>query len=315
LGAVPVARALERIEPWGYGVAAVEEARELRAGGIDRPVLLFTPALGSWLPALRASDVRPVLSDLDSLRQWLAESGGAPFHVSIDTGMARGGFRHADRALLAELARELDGAKGYEGICTHFHSADSDPVATDRCWEDFEAVIRALGQRPPLVHAANSAAAMAGTRYAADMVRPGIYLYGGRAGTTMPSVVATLRCSVVAVQRLAAGDPVSYGATWRAPGTVTLATLGIGYADGLPRSFGASGRVRLGGVDAPVRGRITMDMTDVEAQPGARAGDTAVVFGAELPLDEQAACAGTISYELLTSLGKRVERRYHGAEA
>src|SRR5690606_20743400 len=174
LGAVPVARALERIEPWGYGVAAVEEARELRAAGIDRPIVLFTPALGSWLPAIRAAGVRPVLSDLDTLRRWLADSGGAPFHVSIDTGMARGGFRHADRALLAELARELEGATGYEGICTHFHSADTDPVATGRCWEDFEAVVRALGRRPPLVHAANSAAAMAGTRYAADMARPGI---------------------------------------------------------------------------------------------------------------------------------------------
>ena len=146
----------------------------------------------------------------------------------------------------------------------------------------------------------------------ANPMRPGIYLYGGSAGPHQPKPVAAFRAQVISVRTVAAGQTVSYGATWRAERRTHLATLGLGYADGLPRAFARSGFVRLGGRNAPVRGRITMDMTVVETDGSARPGDEALIFGEELLLDAQAERAGTISYELLTSLGRRVERRYRG---
>lgn len=312
LGAVAVARALEQLDPWGFGVATVDEGAELRAAGIRRPIALFTPSLVDWIPAIRRHAITPVLCDLESLRAWLADGGDAPFHLGIDTGMARAGISHTDRAALDVARSLLDGAAGYEGISTHFHSSDVDAASTRRAWDDFLGVVAALGRRPPLVHAANSAAALEGRAYAADLVRPGIYLYGGRTGAFEPLPVAALSARVVAVRRLGAGDPVSYGATWRAPGPVTVATVAIGYADGLPRAFAPRGALRLGGAMAPVRGRVTMDMTVVETGGDVRLGDAATVFGDGLELDAQAACAGTIGYEFLTSLGRRVERRYHG---
>jgi alanine racemase len=311
LGAVPVARALEAIEPWGFGVASVEEGAELRAAGITRPVVLFTPPLVSWLPAIRHHRLRPAIGELETLHAWTA-LGGDPFHVAIDTGMSRGGFPASDRAVLSAVREVLREAPGYEGAYTHFHSADTDPRSVDAQWSAFHSAVAAIGDRPPLLHAANSAAALAGHAFAADLVRPGIFLYGGRAGDHQPRPVAALRARVVAVQPLAAGESVSYGATWRAERHVTVATIAVGYADGLPRAFAARGIVRLAGGNAPVRGRITMDMTIVETHDTVRPGDEALIFGEELLVDAQAERAGTISYELLTALGSRVERRYRG---
>jgi alanine racemase len=145
------------------------------------------------------------------------------------------------------------------------------------------------------------------------MVRPGIFLYGGEAGGRYPLVVVTLRARVVAVRRVAAGDSVSYGATWTAQQDTTLATLACGYADGIHRSLGNRGKVELNGHIASMVGRVTMDMTMVALPPGARVqpGDVATVFGGRIPIDQQAAAAGTIAYELLTSMSGRVERHYH----
>ena len=312
LGAVRMARALERDDPWGYGVATVEEGAELRAAGVERPIVLFTPPPAAWLPAIRRQRLTPALGDLEALRAWLSQAEGRAFHLSIDTGMSRAGFPASDRAQMATVRDLIAGAPGYEGACTHFHSADTDESSVRDGWKAFHEVVSSLGPRPPLLHAANSAAALAGHAYAGDLVRPGIYLYGGSAGMHQPKPVAALRALVVSVRTLAAGETVSYGATWRAERPTHVATLAIGYADGLPRAFARSGIVRLGARNAPVRGRITMDMTIVETDGTVQTGDDALIFGEELLLDAQAERAGTISYELLTSLGRRVERRYRG---
>ncbi|HEX6644405.1 MAG TPA: alanine racemase [Gemmatimonadales bacterium] len=315
LGAVPVARALEAVDPWGFGVAAVEEGIELRAAGISRPIVLFTPPLPGWLPAVRAHRITPGIADLEALRAWIALDPAAPFHVAIDAGMCRGGFPAHDAAALSELRRLLRGASGYEGAFTHFHSADTDAGSTGASWRAFHDAVAALGPRPALLHAANSAAALAGREFAADLVRPGIFLYGGRAGAGLPAPapVATLKSRVVSVRRLRSGETVSYGGTWRAPGPVTVATVAIGYADGLPRAFAPRGVMHGGGRNLPVRGRVTMDMTVVESGEAVQPGDEVTVFGEALPIDAQAERAGTIAYELLTSLGRRVDRRYRGA--
>ena len=316
LGAVAVARALEALDPWGFGVASVEEGSALRQAGIARPILVLSPLPIEAIDAHLAADLRPAIGDPVALEAWCARSD-RPFHLEIDTGMARAGIRWTDASALARSAALLGAAPGWEGAFTHFHSAETDPASTASQWERFQGVLNAMPRRPALVHAANSAGALCGRAYAGDLIRPGIFLYGGEAGATSPAPVASLRARVLAVRRLAPGDPVSYGATWRAARATSIATVAIGYADGLPRASAESGMARpprlveLNGALAPVVGRVTMDMTmlDVgEAVP--KPGDVATIYGGRVSLDQQARASGTIAYELLTALGSRVPRRY-----
>jgi alanine racemase len=288
----------------------MEEAAELRGVGIIRPIVLFTPLLTAWIERCLADDVRPSIGDLESLRAWIARSQ-RPFHLEIDTGMARSGFRPDDPAL-RDVAELLRTAPGWEGAFTHFHSPESDAAVTEAQWSRFNAVLTGLPRRPPLVHAANSAAALGGARYTADLVRPGIFLYGGGSSGVAPRPAAALRARVVAVRRLAPGDTVSYGGTWRAERATTIATVAVGYADGFPRAAGRPRTLELGGRVVDVAGRVAMDMTMVVLQDGqaVSCGDVATVFGGLVSLDEQAAAAGTTAYELLTSLSPRVPRRY-----
>ncbi len=309
LGAVEISRALEALEPWGYGVGSVEEGEELRAAGIRRPIVVFTPFLSAHPAPYLEHDLRPTIGDLEALRAWIAASS-RPFHIEVDTGMGRSGFRWDDVASLHAAARLAGGGPGWEGVFTHFHSADIDPPATERQWERFRNVVRGMACRPALVHAANSAAALEGPRYAGDLVRPGIFLYGGRAGRSTPRPVAKLRARVLAMRRVRPGDSVSYGATWTAASDTRIATLAIGYADGVPRSLAPRGRIEVAERSAPLIGRVTMDMCMVEVPDSVRPGDVATVYGGLVSLDAQAEAAGTISYELLTSIGRRVRRQY-----
>jgi alanine racemase len=317
LGAAEVAKALDEIDPWGFGVATVEEGVALRASGVSRAILVASPLTAESVEPVLENGFRPAIGDPGMLRAWIARSSG-PFHLEVDTGMGRAGVCWDDDAGLREAARLLASAPGWEGVFTHFHSADSDPGSVDAQWCRFQAVLAGLPRRLSLVHAANSAAALRGHEFAADLVRPGIFLYGGKAGdsTPAPRPVAALRARVVAARRVAAGESVSYGATWRAPRPTTVATLGIGYGDGMARAAerkddASPRRVELRGRAVPVVGRVTMDMCMVAVEDGQVAvGDVATVFGGIVSLDEQARAAGTISYEVLTALGNRVPRRY-----
>ena len=317
LGAVEIVRALEKVDPWGFGVASIEEAASLRAAGIRRPILLVTPLIPDWIEQCLALDLRPSLGDSVTLERWVSQ-GSKSFHIEIDTGMSRAGVRWNDHATLARFGALLERAAGWEGAFTHFVAAESDTPATRRQWERFQEALRALPRKPSMIHAANSAASLHGKSFAGDLVRPGIFLYGGGAGTIAPRGVAALRGRVVAVRSLDTGDTVGYGATWRADRPVTVATIGLGYADGFPRGTPAVGRerhqraVELNGKLASVVGRVTMDMCMVSVDAGVALGDVATAFGGLLSLDEQAHAAGTISYELLTRLGPRVTRRYQG---
>ena len=312
LGAVPIARALEAVDPWGFGVATIGEAAELRAAQVERAILLFTPILAEQIEAARALRVTPVICDIAALRCWVEGAPGLAFHIGIDTGMARAGIPYDDRAALAAARDLVSGRPGYEGICTHFHSAEDDPAATARQWDRLHDTVAALGPRPPLVHAANSAAALAGPRLSGDLVRPGIFLYGGRAGPHEPAAVARFQARVVATRTVRQGESVSYGATWSAPHQATIATVAAGYADGIPRALSGKGVVEIDGRRCPIRGRVTMDMTLVETSEPVDVGAVATIFGGLVSLDEQATAAGTISYELLTRLSDRVKRRYTG---
>ncbi len=308
IGAIAAARALEQLEPWGYGVATPDEGLELRQAGITRPVVVFTPMLPSQVEACLAGDLRPVIGDLAALRAWTAQ-GQRPFHIEIDTGMSRAGFRWTDRDRLEALGRNLPDCPGWEGIFTHFHSAD-EGAGVEEQWRRFATVLAALPARPLLVHAANSAAALQGTAYAADLVRPGIFLYGGAVDGHDPEPVVAFRARVVASRRVRPGETVSYGATWRAERETTVVTIAAGYADGVPRSLSNRSVVELNGELAPIVGRVTMDMITVAAHAPAAPGDVATLFGGRVSLDRQAEAAGTIAYELLTSMGRRVTRHY-----
>lgn len=312
LGAVRVARALERLEPWGYGVATVQEGAELRAAGIRRPIVVFTPARAELEAEYRASALTAVLDDPAVAARW-----GMPFHLEIDTGMGRAGIRWDAAEQLAAIR-----SPHLEGVFTHFHSADTDPASVSWQWERFQHALGLLPRRPALVHAANSAGIFR-LDQRLDLARPGVFLYGGSAGPDLPppEPVVALKARVVSVRRLAAGDSVSYGAEWRAAAPTTIATLAIGYADGVRRAVRGQAQVLLGGCRRPIVGRVTMDMLMVDLgsnSPGIRVGDVATLVGGDgteaISLDEFAGWAGTISYEILTGLGRRLPRRYVGLE-
>ena len=314
LGALMVARALAEVDPWGYGVATVDEARELHVNGVLGPIVIFTPLVPAMIEYVDAVAARPTIGDLDGLRAWLAHGTG-PFHLEIDTGMSRSGIPWDDTAAL-EATRNLVGdAAGWEGIFTMFHSAEHDPAATAEQWKRLQQVIAGLGRRPAVVHAAASAGGAYGAAYAGDVTRPGIHLYGGRVAGLESVPVAALRARVVATRRVATGTGVGYDSTWRAPNQTTVATIAAGYADGVPRSLSNGGAVELLGTRLRIVGRINMDhiMVDAGDLPVA-IGDVATLFGGVVTLEEQAALAGTLSYELLTGLGARIPRRYPNHE-
>lgn len=308
LGVLPVVQALEAVDPWGYGVATVDEGAELRRAGVSRPVIVFTPARADLLVQYRAYDLRAVLDDPDVIGAWTH-----PFHLEVDTGMGRAGIRWDDPQRLA-AAR----SPGLEGAFTHFHSADQSAESVEVQSRRLSRALEALGLAPPLVHVANSAGAWR-LRSGADLVRPGIFLYGGHPGgdLPLPAPVVSLRARVVSMRTVPAGETVSYGAQWTAERATPVATLGIGYGDGVPRSLQGVAQVLLGGARRPVIGRVTMDMIMVDAGPVSgrvAVGDVATLIGAQdheaITLDEFAAWSGTISYEALTRLSRRLPRLY-----
>jgi alanine racemase len=177
LGAVAIARALAEVDPWGYGVATIDEARELHVNGIVRPVVIFSPLVPAMIQFITAIAARPTICDVVALEAWL-QYGLGPFHLEIDTGMGRSGIPWSDTQALALVRNLVGDAPGWEGIFTMFHSAERDPAATAVQWERLQLAIERLGRRPPLVHAAASAAGAYGQAYAGDVTRPGIHLYG-----------------------------------------------------------------------------------------------------------------------------------------
>lgn len=320
LGAVAVARALAGSPPWAFGVATLEEGAELRRAGVEGRVIVFSPCPPLDAGALADYALEPAVSSLDALRRFGASApDGAPLavHLEIDTGMGRLGLlaEDAERWIgdLVETLRSYPLALA--STFTHFHSADSDPDATLEQDRRFRAVLdalRAAGVEPGLTHAANSAALLSEGAPGHDLARPGIYLYGGGPGD--PEPVASVRARVLDVRTLPAGHAVSYGATWRAEGPVRLATLGIGYGDGLRTRLSNRGFVLLGGRKAPIRGAVCMDVTVVQIAPDSSVapGDRATLLGTDgeerITLAELADAYDAIDYEVLTGLGGRLSR-------
>ncbi|HEY2848664.1 MAG TPA: alanine racemase [Gemmatimonadaceae bacterium] len=311
LGVVPVVRTLAKLDPFGYGVATVDEGRELRASGSWRPIIVFTPLLAEEFVAAREANLVPTLASADTIRAW-TEAGGGPWHLSIDTGVSRAGVRWDRIGDVVDAVRR----NPPEGAFTHFHSAELDDGTMEVQERRFADAIAALPDRPSILHADNSAGAVRRSPSPWDAVRPGVFLYGvgsGPRAALQPEPVAHLRARVVELRDLAPGDSVGYDATWRASRPSRVATLALGYADGYRRSLGNKAEALLHGRRVPVVGTVMMDMTilDVTGMQCA-VGDVATLFGADggdvLTVEEVAARAALSPYELLTGLRQRVLR-------
>jgi len=317
VGAVAVSKALEALDPWGYGVATLEDGAELRAAGITRPVVVFMPGQPSLFAEYDRFRLTPVLGDAAAIVEWTGRAEARPFHLEIDTGMGRSGVRWDE----IDAVRAAANTPALEGCYTQFHSADRRDGSAELQLERFERAVARLERRPTVLHVANSAAALADRRFAFDLVRPGVFLYGGAPGEGFPEPrpVVSVRARVLTVRRVAAGESVSYNASWRATRATTVATLGIGYADGVRRAVGLSskGAVLLGddGRRCPIIGAVTMDlmMVDTGDRP-ARVGDVATLIGEEgggrISLEEFSAWSGELQRAVLTSLGPRLPRIY-----
>jgi alanine racemase len=311
LGVVPVVRTLAKLDPFGFGVATVDEGCELRASGSWRPIIVFTPLLADDLAIARESRLVPTLASASTIAAWV-ESGGGPWHLAIDTGVSRAGVRWDRIGEVADAVRRFPP----EGAFTHFHSAELDDGSMELQEQRFRDAIAVLPERPAILHADNSAAAVRRSPSPWTIVRPGVFLYGvgsGPRAALQPAPVAHLRARVVEVRDLLRGDSVGYDATWRATRPSRVATLAIGYADGYSRSLGNRADVLLRGRRVPVVGTVMMDMTviDVTGLP-CEEGDVATLFGSDgddlLAVEAVAARAALSPYELLTGLRQRITR-------
>ncbi len=309
LGMEAIVGCLETLDPWGYGVATVDEAIELRALGVGRSILVFSPASSTALENYRRFGLTAVLDRPEVVNVW-----DLPFHLEIDTGMSRCGVLWDAPGLIACHSEFL------EGVFTHFHSADEIADTVPKQWERFRLATAGFDSRI-LRHVANSAGTFA-LDEKLDLVRPGVFLYGSptREDLPRPSPVVAVRARVLSTRVIRAGETVSYGGDWKAEQETVVATLGIGFADGFARAVKDRFGVLIGGVTCPVIGRVTMDMTMIDVShmaPGTvSVGTVATLLGedgdSEITIEELARASGTTSYEVFVRLRTRLPRFYSG---
>ncbi len=320
-GAVETARAALDAGAEYLGVATLDEGVELRRAGVGKPVLVlgFTPPDD----AERAvdNDLAVTIFQADvarALSQAAARRGrAARVHMKVDTGMGRLGVAPSDAV---SLAKEISGLAGVtlEGCFTHFATADEADLGPMRAQlEMFRSVLGEISRAGIAVgvrHAANSGAVLALQDAHLDLVRIGIALYGiapaPHLAGRIPLRPAMRLCARVAhTKRVGAGTPIGYGRTYVTARPTTIATIPLGYADGYPRSAARGAQVVIRGGRLPVAGRISMDHLMVDAgDVPVQVGDEVELWGLALPVDEVARAAGTISYEVLARLGRRVPR-------
>ncbi len=325
-GAVEVAgTALGAGATW-LGVALVDEAAELLGAGVDAPILVLSePRPAEMAEVASLAGVRPTVYSEAGIDAFAASApSGAAVHLKVDTGMNRVGAEPSRALALA--GRIVGSGLVLEGLFTHFASADQPgDEATGSQVAAFDSVLAELlaaGLDPPVVHMANTGGTLTRPDSHRSMVRVGIGLYGvepsvalrGRCNQLDLRQAVRLRTEVAHLHEVGPGGGVSYGHTWVADRPTRLATLPIGYADGLARAWCRKGHVLIGGRRRPVRGVVTMDQTIVEVDDGVAVGDEAVVLGGQggdfIGAGEMGEALGTIGYEVLATIGSRIPRRY-----
>jgi len=324
-GAAVAARAALAGGAHGLCVALVQEGVALRAAGVDGPILVLSEQPAMQTRAALDAQLQLTVYSREGVTA-IADAGGVghPVHLKIDTGMRRVGA-HANAAVAVAAEIEASPATSLAGVFTHLAVADElDNPYTEHQLERFDdvlATLRAAGHHPPMVHAANSAGALAHQRARYDMVRVGIAIYGISPGQGVDHLCAALRpalslhARVSHVKRVSAGERISYGLRHEFERDTTVATLPLGYADGVPRRLHAvGGAVLLGGQPRPIVGVVTMDqlMVDCGDDPVA-VGDEAVLLGRQgghtITAADWAERLDTIAYEIVCGISARVERR------
>ena len=327
-GAVPVARAALEAGATRLGVHRAIEGVELRRAGLAAPILVmgYTPPSGAAM--MVQHDLTPSLITREFAEAVSAEAVRAgkevPLHVKVDTGMSRYGLMPGEVVGFARGLTALPGVK-LEGLFTHFATADAaDQTHVRHQLETFRQVLAALesaGIRIPLRHAANSAATMRLPEAHFDAVRPGIAMYGLDPSDEWPPVfeirpALTLKSRVSRVRELPPGSGISYGRTFVTERPMRVALVPVGYGDGYHRILSNKSSVLIRGQRAPIRGRVCMDqfVVDVSGIPDVQQDDEVVLVGrqgeARIRAEEVARLAGTINYEVTTSLLPRVVRVY-----
>ncbi len=333
-GAVPVAQCLAECGVDWFGVATVEEALELRAAGIAQPILLLGGLYMSDPAHLIEYRLTPSVSStarLDTYAQ-CARRYGQPieFHLKVDTGIGRLGLPPDRLASFLHHYRELEGLR-LTGFFTHLASAE-DLVATQTQDQSsrFRAALAELGGAgiaPEWIHVSNSAALLAGLAFPENLVRVGALLFGYCLPLVMPpgreareletfEPVLNFKSRVVFLKDVPSGTPLGYGAAFHTRRPSRIATVPVGYADGLSRALSNRGRAIVRDRYAPIVGNISMDLTllDVTDIPGVDVGDEVMLLGrsdhCSITAVQTAQSLGTVPYEVLCSIGKRVPRLY-----
>ena len=313
-GLVPAARALA--EAYGFAVARLGEGLALRAAGLRNRILLLEGVFSAeQLAAAAQAQFELMVHSFEQLALLEALAGSAPVTVwlKIDSGMNRLGFRLEEFAAAYARLRGNPHVQAEPTLVTHLASADDrrDP----RTRQQLEAFATATASLNGARSIANSAGVLAWPAARTDWVRPGLMLYGvspfasgtGAALGLRPAM--TLRTEVIAVKSVRAGETVGYGGTWTAPRETRMAVVAAGYGDGYPCNTATGAPVQIGGRRAPLIGRVSMDMitVDVTDLPTVGVGDPVVLWGSEVPVEEIAAQAGAIPWDLLCGVSQRVQ--------
>ncbi|MDP8257297.1 MAG: alanine racemase [Candidatus Alcyoniella australis] len=327
-GAVPIASNLERLGADAFGVAFAEEGIELREGGITRPIVVLGGLYFGETGKAVKYGLTPVVHSLENARSLALQAAELgvrlDVHVKIDTGMNRIGLRAPD-CVDEVLHIAALGSLRVQGLLSHLATVEPDFGGPGKNQHElFIETIGLLAERgltPPLVHMDNSMGVMAAPHERFVMVRPGLSLYGAWAdpafvGSMDLRPVMSLTTEIVHLKTVPPGSPISYGGTFVTKRESRIATIPMGYADGLPRNLGNRGEALVRGRRAPIAGAVCMDMAmlDVSDVPDVRRGDRAVLIGSQgdqrITADDWARALDTISYEVFCNIGSRVSRLY-----
>lgn len=330
-GAVPVAQTLEPLGVYGFGVASVLEGITLREHHIHSPIVVMGPLLPEHLRDIIHHQLTPVISRFEIFQQLIEQLPPSdtpfPIHVKIDTGLHRLGFE-TDQALslLAGLATPVSPV-AIQGFLTHFADADNhDPTLTQQQIRQFLGFIdqaKKLGVYAPILHMANSAGILFHPTSHLGMVRPGLMLYGyaPREKSSSPSIqlqpVMQAATYVAHLRTLQPGEIVGYNALFRTRRPSHIAVLPVGYTHGFPRHLTGVGHVLIRGEQAPIIGKVCMDMmmVDVTDIPHPRIGEEVVLLGKqetrEITAEDYAGWLNTIPYEVLCGIGRKANRTYN----
>ncbi len=326
-GSVRIARLAAECGIDMLGVATVDEGKELREAGIGLPILVLSPVLPEEIVHALQYDLAVTVSSFEfaSAASETAKRQGRAcrVHIEVDTGMGRAGLSRENAGeTIAEIAK-LEGLD-MEGIFTHFPASDSDMDFSREQIESFNELLGELdtrGIRFPYVHTANSAAILNYEASHFNMIRPGLLIYGHMpsihlAGKVEVVPVMSFRTKLVLVREIPPGASISYGRTYIAPEHITMGIIPVGYGHGMSHRLSNKGEVLFRGSRVPIIGRVTMDMTmiDLSGFEDPRVGEEVVVFGRqgeeEISVDEIAQWEGTLNYEILCRISKRVARLY-----